>query len=47
VACAEFVGTIFEQADERAVDVAEAEEAEVIGADRASPGLKPLLFVSA
>jgi len=42
VAGTKFVGAIFEQADKRAVDVSEAEEAEVMGADRASPGPKPL-----
>jgi hypothetical protein len=33
VAIAQFLGTIFEEADQGPVDVAEAEEAEVVGAD--------------
>jgi hypothetical protein len=42
VASAEFFGAVFEEADESAVDVAEAEEAEVVGADATSQGLKPV-----
>jgi hypothetical protein len=33
VALAQFLGAVFEEADKRAVDVSEAEEAEVLGAD--------------
>ena len=40
VAVAEFLGAIFEKADEGPVDVAEAEEAEVVGADGDSSGAK-------
>jgi len=42
VAVAEFLGAVFEETDERPVDVAEAEEAEVVGADGfLARGLKP------
>ena len=44
VAVAEFFGAVFEQADQSPVDVAEAEEAEVVGADATSQGLKPIDF---
>ncbi|MGC2371996.1 MAG: hypothetical protein WA474_23200, partial [Candidatus Sulfotelmatobacter sp.] len=37
VAIAEFLFAIEQELDERAVDVAEAEEAEVVGADGGSP----------
>jgi hypothetical protein len=42
VASAEFFGAVFEEADQSPVDVAEAEEAEVVGADATSQGLKPV-----
>ena len=38
---AEFFGAVFKETDERPVDVAEAEEAEVVCADGTSQGLKP------
>jgi hypothetical protein len=47
VAIAEFLRAVCEQADERSVDVAEAEEAEVVGADGIPQGLKPDRFVTA
>ena len=34
MAVAEFLGALFEQADQRPVDVAEAEETEVVGANK-------------
>ena len=37
VAVAEFLRAVFEQADQRPVDVAEAEEAEVVKVDGKSP----------
>jgi hypothetical protein len=39
---AQFWRAIFEEADECPVDVAEAEEAEVVRADATSQGLKPV-----
>jgi hypothetical protein len=39
---AEFVGAVSEEADESPVDVAKAEEAEVVGSDATSQGLKPV-----
>jgi hypothetical protein len=45
VAIAEFLGAVFEEADEGPVDVAEAEEAEIVGADGSlALGLKPIFF---
>jgi hypothetical protein len=45
VAFAQFCCAIFEEPDQSAIDVAEAEEAEVVGADvAASLGLKPGSF---
>jgi len=42
VAIAQFLGTIFEETDEGPVDVAEAEEAEIVGMDDfLAQGLKP------
>jgi hypothetical protein len=46
VAIAQFLGAVFEKADEGPVDVAEAEEAEVVGADGfLAQGLKPDRFM--
>ena len=36
VAVAEFGGAVFQETDQRSVDVSKAQEAEVVGADRAS-----------
>ena len=43
MALAEFVLTVEQELDERAVDIAEAEEAEIVGAnaDSLAQGLKP------
>jgi hypothetical protein len=46
VAVAEFLCAVCEEADERPVDIAEAEEAEVVGADEIPQGLKPDRFVT-
>jgi hypothetical protein len=47
VVVAEFLGAVFEEADERPVNVAEAEEAEVVGGDDSlARGLKPNHFGS-
>jgi hypothetical protein len=46
VAIAQFLGAIFEEADQGPVDVAEAEEAEVVGTDDfLAQGLKPDAFL--
>jgi hypothetical protein len=45
VAVAEFCGAVFEEADQRPVDIAEAEEAEVVSGDGfLAWGLKPVSF---
>jgi hypothetical protein len=47
VAIAEFLRAVFEEADERPVDIAEAEEAEVVGGDGfLAPGLSPIDFTN-
>jgi hypothetical protein len=40
VVVAEFLGAVFEKTDQGPVDVAETEEAEVVGADGDSSGAK-------
>jgi hypothetical protein len=49
VAVAQLLGAVFEKADESPVDVAEAEETEVVGVNRGSlaQGLKPDGFLTA